>query len=55
MYLPTALFLLIPILLVGCGGHSPPGCTGPVRQLNAGKWLPAPNDLSLPPVPGRNG
>lgn len=44
--------LLTLILLGACAADGPPGVSGPVRQLNAGKWTPGPGDLTVPPQAG---
>lgn len=41
--------LLALVLLAACASDGPPGVTGPVRQLNVGKWTPAPGELTVPP------
>ena len=46
--------LLAMLLLAACASSGAPGCTGPVRQLNVGKWTPGPNDLSVPATTGRS-
>lgn len=48
------LTMILTGLLSACANSGPPGCTGPVRQLNVGKWLPAPSDLAVPTTMGRS-
>ena len=58
MILPRlALALLLPLMLVACDGRPLPIASGPVRQLNVGRWTPSPNDLTTPPAvsPGNAG
>ena len=47
------LALLAVLLPAACANSGPPDCTGPVRQLNVGRWTPGPNDLSIPAATGR--
>jgi hypothetical protein len=48
--------LLLAVLVGACGARPLPAATGPVRQLNVGKWEPGPGDLELPPAkPVRSG
>ena len=46
--------ILAVLLLSACASEGAPGCTGPVRQLNVGKWTPGPSDLSVPTATGRS-
>lgn len=56
MILRLALVVLLPLLAAACADRPLPVATGPVRQLNVGRWMPSPNDLTSPPVvPGRTG
>lgn len=48
--LRLALPLLLPLTIVACDGRPLPVATGPVRQLNVGRWTPGPNDLTTPPA-----
>ncbi len=45
-----ALALLLPLAVAACDGRPLPVATGPVRQLNVGRWTPGPNDLTTPPA-----
>ena len=42
------LALLLTLLAAGCANDPLPVASGPVRQLNVGKWTPGPNDLTAP-------
>lgn len=43
------LILALP-LLAACSSSRPlPVASGPVRQLNAGHWVPGVNELTTPP------
>ena len=56
MILRLALAVLLPLLAAACAEHSVPVASGPIRQLNVGRWMPGPNDLTTPPVmAGRTG
>ena len=44
------LALLLPLAVAACDGRPLPVATGPVRQLNVGRWTPGPNDLTTPPA-----
>lgn len=56
MILRLALAVLLPLLAAACAEHSVPVASGPIRQLNVGRWMPGPNDLTTPPVVvGRTG
>src|SRR4051794_24621384 len=47
---------LLAALVAGCAARPLPVATGPVRQLNVGKWVPGPGDLDAPPAkPARAG
>lgn len=47
---------LLALALSACAARPLPVATGPVRQLNAGKWTPGLGDLALPPEkPARSG
>ncbi len=48
MFTRLALALLT-LLVAGCADDPLPVASGPVRQLNIGKWTPSPNDLTVPP------
>ena len=50
-----ALALLLLLALAACDGRPLPVATGPVRQLNVGRWTPGPNDLSVPPAVSSTG
>lgn len=43
-----ALALLLPLALAACDGRPLPVATGPVRQLNVGRWTPGLNELTVP-------
>lgn len=49
--------LLLPLALVACDARPLPVASGPVRQLNVGRWAPSPNELTTPPAmpPGNAG
>lgn len=47
---------LLALSLSACGARPLPVATGPVRQLNVGKWTPGFGDLAAPPEkPARSG
>ena len=51
MILPRlALALLLPLVVAACDGRPLPVASGPVRQLNVGRWVPGSNDLTTPPA-----
>ena len=45
-----ALALLLPLVVAACDGRPLPVASGPVRQLNVGRWVPGANDLTTPPA-----
>jgi len=45
-----ALALLLPLVVAACDGRPLPVATGPVRQLNVGRWTANANELTTPPV-----
>lgn len=56
MILRLALLVLLPLLAAACAERPLPVASGPVRQLNVGRWMPGPNELTTAPVlPGRTG
>ena len=56
MILRFALVVFLPLLSAACADRPLPVATGPVRQLNVGRWTPAPSELAAPPAaPGRAG
>ena len=47
--------LILALALAACA-RPLPVATGPVRQLNVGKWVPGMGDLAVPPErPARSG
>ena len=45
-----ALVLASVVVLGACSSSRPlPVASGPVRQLNVGRWAPGPNELTVPP------
>ena len=46
------LALLLTLLAAGCANDPLPVASGPVRQLNVGRWTPGANDLTVPPTQG---
>ena len=46
------LALLLTLLAAGCANDPLPVASGPVRQLNVGRWTPSANDLTVPPTQG---
>ena len=48
--------LILALALAACAARPLPVATGPVRQLNVGKWVPGMGDLAVPPEkPARSG
>lgn len=50
MILRLALAVLLPVLAAACAERPLPIASGPVRQLNVGRWMPGPNELTTPPA-----
>ena len=50
MILRLALVVLLPVLAAACAERPVPVASGPVRQLNVGRWMPGPNELTKAPV-----
>ena len=56
MILRLSLAVLLPVLAAACAERPVPVASGPVRQLNVGRWMPGPNELTKAPVVvGRTG
>lgn len=56
MILRLALVMLLPVLAAACAERPVPVASGPLRQLNVGRWMPGPNELTkAPAVVGRAG
>jgi len=55
MILRLVFAVLLPLLATACASRPLPAVTGPVRQLNVGKWPPGPNELTTPPAVAARG
>lgn len=50
MILRLALAVFLPLSAAACAERPLPVATGPIRQLNPGRWMPGPNELTKAPV-----